>query len=92
MGMFRLNLITLSVPEISQRMVLDSPMVHLVTRKFARTSYLSRVVLLEIAQLLYCHRKNQDKVNKYAGGKAEITAIYTEAKNRNVKTIEAERK
>ena len=43
-------------------------------------------MLLEIAQLpkatFYYHRKNQDKQDKYAQAKAEITAIYHENKGR----------
>ena len=43
-------------------------------------------ILLEIAQLpkatFYYHRKNQDKQDKYAHAKAEITAIFHENKGR----------
>ena len=43
-------------------------------------------ILLEIAQLpkatFYYHRKNQDKQDKYAQAKAEITAIFHENKGR----------
>ena len=43
-------------------------------------------ILLEIAQLpkatFYYHRKNQDKKDKYAQAKAEITAIFHENKGR----------
>ena len=43
-------------------------------------------MLLEIAQLpkatFYYHRKNQDKQDKYAQAKAEITAIFHENKGR----------
>lgn len=43
-------------------------------------------MLLEIAQLpkatFYYHRKNQEKVDKYAQAKAEITAIFHENKGR----------
>ena len=43
-------------------------------------------ILLEIAQLpkatFYYHRKNQDKQDKYAQARVEITAIFHESKGR----------